>query len=86
MARRIVATSHYFVWEDDWMVGDHQKEYDCYEDGGPETCELCVLYSAAGDVLAGLGCVDDATEEYRREIEQRLLVQAGLAYPAPAGP
>jgi hypothetical protein len=64
------------AWSDDWEVGDHQKEYDCYEDGGPETCESAVLTGSHGDMLAALGCIDDATDDYRRLIRAELAQQA----------
>lgn len=64
-----------FHWEDDWTV-DHQKEYDCYEDGGPQTCEHCVARDADGKVRASLGCIDDADTNYRRVIEAELADEA----------
>lgn len=64
-----------FRWEDDWNVGDHVAEFDCYEDGGPDTCEMCAAY--LGDtLLACLGCIDDASDEYRRVIEADLAMEA----------
>lgn len=63
-----------FQWTDDWIV-DHQKEFDCYKDGGPETCEQCVAFRD-GDSVASVGCVDDATPEYRRVIEAHLAAEA----------
>jgi len=66
-----------FRWEDDWHVTDHAHEYctDAYPDGSPETCEVCDAY--LGDtVLASLGCIDDATDEYRRVIEADLAIEA----------
>jgi hypothetical protein len=64
-----------FQWEDDWMV-DHQKEYDCYEDGGPQTCQSCIARDASGKVRASLGCIDDADANYRRVIEAELADEA----------
>ena len=64
-----------FSWEDDWEVGDHTTEFDCYEDGGPETCERAAA-SFEGEVLASLCCIDDATDEYRRVVEAELALQA----------
>lgn len=60
-----------FTWEDDWEIGSHVREYDGYE-REPETCETCIAWDANGDVVASLGCVDDATPEYRRVIEAQL--------------
>ncbi len=68
-----------FTWEDDWMV-DHAKEYDCYEDGGPETCEACICRDSDGNVLASLCCIDDATSEYRRVIEAELASEGMATY------
>ena len=63
-------------WSDDWSVGDHTKEYDCYSEGGPNTCESCVLKDADGHILASLGCIDDASTAYRRVIEAELADEA----------
>jgi hypothetical protein len=63
-----------FSWVDDWGV-DHEKEYECYSDGGPTTCETC--HCEKGDVLlASLSCVDDADANYRRVIEAELADEA----------
>lgn len=64
-----------FEWRDDWSV-DHVDEFEFYENGGPESCESCTLYSAEGEVLASLGCIDDATDEYRRVVEAELAQEA----------
>ena len=63
-----------FDWREDFEV-DHQKEFDCYADGGPETCEW-VAAMLNGELVASLGCVDDATPEYRRVIEAELALEA----------
>lgn len=63
-----------FRWADDWLI-DHD-EFDCYEDGGPESCEYCVAVAADGTILASLHCIDDATDEYRRVIEVELAGEA----------
>lgn len=64
-----------FRWEDDWNIGDHAAEFDCCEDGGPDTCEMCAAY--LGDtLLACLGCIDDASDEYRRVVEADLAIEA----------
>ncbi len=60
-----------FEWSDDWSV-DHQSEFD-YR---PDTCETCTCYGADGAVLASLGCIDDATPEYRRVVEAELASEA----------
>jgi hypothetical protein len=64
-----------FVWEDDWDILSHVKEFDCY-DAEPDTCERVRAITADGETLASLSCIDDATSEYRR------VVEADLAYEA----
>lgn len=75
-----------FVWEDDWEIDNHAAEFDCYDDGGPFTCERCIVRDELGHVVAALGCVDDADEDYRREIESELALEAFIdALSSPAG-
>lgn len=62
----------HFEWSDDWSIGDHVKEFDCYDDGGPSTCETCIARDRMGDVVGSLGCIDDATDEYRRVVEAEI--------------
>lgn len=63
-------------WEDDWEVGDHHAEFgETYENGGPETCEQATI-TYEGEIVASLGCIDDASDEYRRVIEAQLAVEA----------
>lgn len=62
-------------WSDDWTVQDHVAEYDCY-DVPPTTCEFAMVRNKQGDVIDSLGCIDDATDEYRKEIERELLETA----------
>lgn len=69
------ALGYSFGWANDWSVGDHSKEFDCYTNGGPETCESCVMYDAQGNSVQALGCIDDATREYRRVIEAELALE-----------
>lgn len=64
-----------FEWSDDWSI-DHEAEFDCYDNGGPETCESLVMLSASGEILASLYCVDDATDDYRRVVEAELAWEA----------
>jgi len=60
------------VWSDDWD-GDHSYlERDDWRGYELTTCESAVLY-VDGEVVASLGCIDDATDDYRR------VVSAGLA-------
>jgi len=68
------ALGYTFDWQQDWSV-DHQKEYDCYPNGGPETCEFCLMLSPEGNVVQSLGCIDDATKEYRRVVEAELALE-----------
>ncbi len=69
-------------WSDDWSIGDHAKEYDCYEDGGPETCEHAALYTADGTLIGSLSCIDDASTNYRRVVEAELASEAMHSDPA----
>jgi hypothetical protein len=69
-----------FEWADDWEV-DHRKEYDCYEDGGPESCEACVA-RLDDEIVASLGCIDDASSEYRRVTEAQLALEVMSTLPA----
>lgn len=62
-------------WSDDWDIGSHIEEFDCYTEE-PTTCESCVLKDADGNVLASLGCIDDADNNYRRVIEAELAEEA----------
>lgn len=62
-------------WVEDWEVLDHVREYDGY-DHEPETCEVAVLKSRKGHVLASLGCIDDATDDYRRVVQAELALEA----------
>lgn len=72
------------IWEDD-PDGDHsyldQEEFAGYE---VETCEWCAIYDVASlntydrstEILASLGCIDDATDIYRRVVEAELAMEA----------
>jgi hypothetical protein len=62
-----------YRWRPDWEI-DHETEFDCYSDGGPGTCEY-VVASLNGNIVASLGCVDDATDEYRRVVEAELALE-----------
>lgn len=71
-----------FTWEDDWDVGSHREHYgadSAYSDGEPTTCETCIAwkplpYDGWQDV-ASLGCIDDATDDYRRVIAAELAME-----------
>ena len=63
-----------FSWEDDWSVGNHKEFFgddSAYADREPETCETC-LAILNGDVVASLGCIDDADDNYRRVVQAQL--------------
>lgn len=69
-----------FRWSDDWEVGNHGAEYgEAYAQGEPDTCENADLFGPDGTtLLASLGCIDDADEGYRAEIENDLAREAGF--------
>jgi len=58
-------------WADDWDVQDHVAEFDGYDEQ-PETCEFASLTNGNVDVLASLGCIDDADADAKRLIEAEL--------------
>jgi hypothetical protein len=64
-----------FQWQDDWTIADHVKEFDTYTEQ-PSTCETCLCLDEQGNVLASLGCIDDASNAYRRVIEAELASEA----------
>lgn len=78
-----------FQWEPDPSGTVHVREFDCYE-AEPETCEVCTAYDADGEPVASLGCIDDATDAYRRVVEAELAHEARPEEkpptPAPAVP
>lgn len=65
-----------FEWQDDWDLGgvSHADYYcdEAYPNGEPETCESCTMLTLDGDVVASMGCVDDADDNYRRVVEADL--------------
>jgi len=61
-----------FHWFDDWdLCGSHVDEYPDAYDEEPMTCEY-VTMTIDGVVVGSLGCVDDATDAYRRLTEAAL--------------
>jgi hypothetical protein len=66
-----------FEWSDDWACGSHVREYgsESYPEE-PSTCETCLLRDAEGNVLESLGCIDDASAEYRRVVQAELASEA----------
>ena len=76
-------------WRDDWDLGCshftfYGEAYADRENGEPDTCEWCAVYAPNGDLLASLGCIDDATDAYRAEIESELLAEARYELESPA--
>ena len=71
------ALGYTFDWEDDWSLGcTHEKYYgEAYANGEPATCESCIMRDPAGAVVQSLGCIDDATREYRRVVEAELALE-----------
>ena len=75
-----------FEWSDDDLMIDHVAEFDGYDEQ-PETCEQCwVTDPETGATLASLGCVDDATDDYRRVVEAELAYEAMPAWFQPPLP
>lgn len=65
-------------WEDD---GDGDHSYlDQPEFAGQDiwTCEHAGIYNEDGNMLAGIGCVDNATPEYRRVVAAELALELFL--------
>lgn len=63
-------------WEDDWSVGSHVVEYgEPVYSHEPATCERAAAF-LSNAVLASLGCIDDADDDYREEIETELQQEA----------
>lgn len=69
--RDAAALGFTFEWTDDWSC-NHEKEFSYT----PHACESCVCYDGDSNVVASLGCIDDATREYRRMVEAELAMEA----------
>lgn len=70
-------------WQDDWDIGNHRDCYgedSAYSDREPSTCECARLFDDDDNVLAALGCIDDADRAYRRVIEAELAAEALVHY------
>lgn len=68
-----------FEWEEDWSIGSHREYYgadSAYAHREPDTCETCMCISPEGEVVASLGCIDDASANYRRVVEAELALEA----------
>lgn len=70
------ALGYSFDWTDDWGIGSHVKEFgaESYPEE-PSTCEICIMRNEGGTIVQTLGCVDDATREYRRVVEAELALE-----------
>ena len=67
------ALGYTFEWQDDWSVRDHVKEFNCYtKQPSPRILCTCLMLDSNGEVVQSLGCIDDATREYRRVVEAEL--------------
>jgi len=76
-----------FQWGEDWDVASHVEEFPDAYDVEPETCEWVeAIDPETGATLASLGCIDDATEEYRRVVEAELAYEAMPAWFQPPLP
>lgn len=64
------------TWEDDPIYVDHVKEFPDSYDAEPTTHEVALLRDRQGNLLGTLGCVDDATDDYRRVIAAELAMEA----------
>jgi hypothetical protein len=65
------------TWRDDWEVGSHLQEYgEAYSNGEPNTCEVATLYDSHDEILASLGCIDDATDTDWRVVDAELALEA----------
>jgi hypothetical protein len=74
-----IASGWHLEWQDDWDIGSHRDFYgedSCYAKREPRTCEGAILKDSAGNVLASLWCIDNATMDYRRVIRAELASEA----------
>lgn len=53
--------------------------FEAFHGGDPDTCEQCTMRDAEGGIVGSVGCIDDADDAYRAEIEADL---AREVYPA----
>lgn len=66
----------YVEWSDDWEVGSHVAGAPEAYDVEPDTCEIATLYNRHRHMLGSLGCVDDASDDYRRVVAAELASEA----------
>lgn len=59
-----------FRWADDW-----DNTHDTHDKEQPQTCEWCEAVDPISGERASLGCIDDATDAYRRVIEAELAAE-----------
>jgi hypothetical protein len=82
------AYGYTFEWSDDWSIGNHKEAYGAdsvYAEREPDSCEQCICRDEKGNVIASLGCIDDANNEYRRVIEAELACEALASFYAEKG-
>jgi hypothetical protein len=72
-----------FIWEDDAWV-DHQSDARHLDEAVPETCEVCT--ARLGEHVESLGCIDDATDDYRRVVEADLAAELRFKLEGPPAP
>lgn len=66
----------YVEWADDWEVGSHVAGAPEAYDVEPDTCEIATLYNRHRHMLGSLGCVDNASDDYRRVVAAELASEA----------
>ncbi len=67
-----------FSWSDDWEIGNHKEFFgadSAYADSEPDTCENCDMFDPDGNLVQSLGCIDDASSQYRRVVEAELALE-----------
>jgi hypothetical protein len=67
-----------FQWSEDWEVGSHVQFFGDAYDTEPESCEQVSMVNAEGEVVASLGCVDDADRDYGRVVEAELALEVWM--------
>ena len=63
--------------EENWsVIWDNDFDHVPSKDYTPNTCESAMLFNEDGEMLASLGCIDDADTNYRRVVEAELALEA----------